>query len=100
MARKRRVLFIGHSFIRRVKEFIDKGKGRNHNFNLVYDTIEPRYISFPGGRVNGIRNMIRKQLQYRKSMLAIVMAGGNDLDGGEMEPGETADKLLEIAQEL
>ena len=100
MKRNKCVLVIGHSYVRRMKDYIDKGNDRDHNFSLVSDKISTNYISIPGGRVNGILNMIRKQIPYSKSTLAIVLAGGNDLDGGGQEPGYTADTLLEIARAL
>ena len=96
----RTVVILGHSYVRRLKEFIDAGTYTvDHEFNIQNKKIDVRYISIPGAKTQTIQDIV-DDMFYKKRFLIILMIGGNDLDGSKGEPGITADKIIHIAKDL
>ena len=94
------MLMIGHSFVRHLKDFIDKGITENHEFDIKTDRISTRYIGIPGGRASDIYSIINSQIRRQKSLLAILLIGGNDISDTRTNPGRTADTIMDTARAL
>lgn len=73
-----RVLIIGHSFVRRLEEYVSHSNLR-HNMGLSTDNHLVSYASIPGGRIDNITSLFTLIESTRPDMI-VIDVGTNDLD--------------------
>ena len=99
-----RVAIGEHSYVRRLKEFIESDDdllGRvNLEFDLYQENIETKFFYKSGCRIQTFHKIVMPRvIEYDPHVVVLVM-GGNDLDTEEADPGEVATAIVQLAQEL
>lgn len=89
-----RVAFVGHSFTRRLHDFVRHSK--NPSFGLK--NCQFRFLARGGLHVHEILDLCQPLVDFQPQLI-IIMAGDNDLGHG-VQPGEVASQLVEVAKSL
>ena len=70
------------------------------DFDLYKENVEVTFCSKGGGKIEDIRRLILSKVINKKYDIIIIVGGGNDLDIKEGHPINTAEKMLEMANEF
>jgi lysophospholipase L1-like esterase len=95
-----RIMIIGHSFITRLSQFLDKNEGRFHNYHLEYDQVNVKHLGKGGKTVTYARYMDLSEVSQYKPHIVYIELGSNDLSKKNGQPEVIASELHEFANDL
>lgn len=94
---ERRVLLWGHSFIRRLGQYVSDEPSRG-NFGLQSDCVS--FLGYPGGTIDRLLSHLRSDIFSRRPCVVCLQIGGNDLSSPIMTPSILLSKFKTLIDRL
>ena len=99
-----RVAVVGHSYVRRLKSFIeadDDVLGRvNMAFDLYRENVAVKFFFKSGCDIEQFHSHLKQSVLAYHPKIVIVILGGNDLDDDETDPVGVAADIVQLAEEF
>ena len=100
----RRILILGHSYVRRLGVFVQKSKVEtvNPNFNLCLEKFEIRCAGYGGAGIARMHEVLHENLTQFRPELVILQIGSNDIGRYFLAKDVTvlASGIIELAERI
>ena len=96
------ILFLGHSYIRRLAQFVYSGKNSNvgPEFGLHTDPVNVVFRGIGGARVRTINDELSRALRQYSPEIVFLHIGGNDILHDDDDMKQLATEVFDIAYRL
>lgn len=101
-----KIAIVGDSYVPRLLKYIDQESGKDvlgkidRLFNLYREDVYIEFKGKPGGEFNDLQKLALQEIINNKTDVLVLMAGGNDIDGGKKEPDAVARDIVDFAKTL
>ena len=101
-----KVVLVGDSYIPKLLKYIDHESGKDvlgkidRLFNLYREDVYVQFKGKPGGEFKDLQKLALEEIIKNKTDILILMAGGNDIDGGKEDPETVAMEICDFADTL
>ena len=97
-----RILILGHSYVRRLKEFVNSCNLTKvtPNFGLDSERFVIHYEGYGGADIGRIHAQLYRVVNQFQPDLVILQVGSNDISNANKDPAILADKLTDLANRL
>ena len=96
------ILILGHSYVRRLKEFVNSCNlpKVTPNFGLDSDRFIMHYEGHGGANIGRIHAQLDRVVNQFQPDLVILQVGSNDISNANKDPAILADRLTDLANRL
>ena len=77
MPHAKKVAVVGHSFVKKLKVFVEKDEGTDLNLQLTGAIVD--YMGFSGLKLNGLEHRVKEKLERFKPDTVCLIIGENDI---------------------
>ena len=95
-----RVVVVGHSFIRRLKEHLAADKGPSFNFGLDPAIVDVTLLARGGLTVHDLQYSMIQRVKGLRPHLVYIEVGSNDATSPHLQPDEIASDMCLVARNL
>lgn len=100
-AKPKKVLILGHSYVRRLGEFVhNSSMDVSPNFGIPLTRCRITYSGYGGATVHRLHGVLRKEVAQARPDVVLLQIGSNDVRSNDDDPKLLADSIIDFARRV